>query len=310
MSPLTNLIARFCAPTLNYHACFKQVPDDVAAVDSITPEVLHRQLESLKQYFSFVPVDELLQARSLSGVAAVTWDDGYKSVIDTALPVFEALDIPFTVFVNTRPLEGGLFWRHKVTAIMSMGLAAECEAFMRGVYKEPDQSFYGNLKHPRNSSKVMEEQIEEFLSSRGIRLSGHNHLFDSRAYFRAHRLIWYGNHSHSHFVLSSLSCEEQAEEIARTKAILDGLSDVQLSAVFALPFGQTRHANLDTFAAVSDNGYRGLLMNRGRVNRGAMPRRGDVAVLERFSPAQSVPIETQLVKEFLKTAARSPDRIT
>ncbi len=145
MSRLTSLIARFCAPTVNYHACFKQVPADVAAVDSITPDVLHQQLESLKRHFRFVPVDEFLHARSLSRVAAVTWDDGYKSVIDTALPVFEALDIPFTVFVNTRPLEGEVFWRHKVTAIMSMGLAAECAASMRSVYKEPGQSFYGNL---------------------------------------------------------------------------------------------------------------------------------------------------------------------
>ncbi len=156
----------------------------------------------------------------------------------------------------------------------------------------------------------MEEQIEEFLSRRGVRLSGPNHLFDSKSYFRAHRLIWYGNHSHSHFVLSSLSYKEQGEEIARTKAILDGISDVQRSAVFALPFGQACHANPDTFAAVRDNGYRGLLMNRGRVNRGAIPLHADVPVIERFSPVQGHPIETQLLKEFVKTAMRGPGRIT
>lgn len=306
---MMRMIAKHCAPVLNYHACFHEVPIDVAAVDSIAPEALSRQLESLKKAFRFVPIDELMESRSLSGLASVTFDDGYKGVIDSALPIFEALDIPFTVFVNTRPLEGQLFWRHKVVEIMSLGLAGECQASMSGMHWEPGLGFYGSLKHPRNNSRLVEEQIDEFLCRRNIRLSSSNHLFDARQYYRPHRLIWFGNHSHSHYVLSSLSRQEQCEEISRTSSILQTIPGIQLSKVFALPFGQTQHANAETLSALRENGYRTLLMNRGRTNRGSFSSQSEVTVIERFSPTQEISVEKQLLKEFVKTAIMRADGI-
>jgi peptidoglycan/xylan/chitin deacetylase (PgdA/CDA1 family) len=300
---MISIFARLCAPVFNYHGCFEETPTDVSPLDSITPQALYSQIESAKRWVRFITIDELSSLSTLSGVAAVTFDDGYKSVIETALPVFEALNVPFTIFVNTKPLEGKIFWRHKVVALTAMGRADECDAALKHLYRHPGLTFYQNLKHPNNNSRQIEEQLDEVLSSHDITLHTSNHLFDNVSYLQSHKLISYGNHSHSHYVLSSLSRSEQCEEIAKTKTFLEGVPGLQVSKVFSLPFGQEQHVNLDTLAALRENGYQTLLMNRGGVNRHKIAIRGDIRIVDRFSPVERLPIGRQVVKEFIRTLA-------
>ena len=59
-----------------------------------------------------------------------------------------------------------------------------------------------------------------FWPPRGLEVNGCDYLMDDRSWFRRHPLVWYGNHSHNHYVLSSLSRQEQAEEIGKTKALI------------------------------------------------------------------------------------------
>src|ERR1035438_3733057 len=88
------------APVLTYHACYRRPPAEVASVDNLAPEWLYEQLSRLKKVARFVPVDELAECRSRRGVAAITFDDGYRSVVEEAMPVLVALDAPFTIFIN------------------------------------------------------------------------------------------------------------------------------------------------------------------------------------------------------------------
>src|SRR5438093_1176791 len=59
------------------------------------------QLERLVPRFRFVPLVELLarhrSGRSIRGLAAVTFDDGYRGVLRHALPVLQQLGVPATV---------------------------------------------------------------------------------------------------------------------------------------------------------------------------------------------------------------------
>jgi len=271
------LISRSCAPVLTYHACFEEVPPSVAAIDNVRPQRLHDHLQILKRRFRFVSVDELSEAKRLRGLAAVTFDDGYKSVIQNALPVMNALGIPFTIFVNTNALEGKVLWRHKlIYAIKNqypVGLPGSAA---------PPEDLYRESKTARYHSRIIEDQLDAVLHEKNVTLP--NYLFDEPSCFVKHPLVWYGNHSHNHYVLSSLSLKEQREELSRTKQVLDGISGINVSRVFALPFGETHHANSDTCTALRELGYRALLMNRGGVNFGPLRQTEGIHVVERLSP--------------------------
>src|SRR5207245_14546 len=57
----------------------------------------------LAQAFRFVPLGDLLArhraGRSIRGLAAISFDDGYRGVLRHALPVLRQLGLPATVFV-------------------------------------------------------------------------------------------------------------------------------------------------------------------------------------------------------------------
>ena len=294
--PLRAITSR-AAPVLTYHACYRRPPAEVASLDTIQPEWLYNQISALKKAVRFVPVDEISESGIRKGIAAVTFDDGYRSVIDEAMPVLQSLDVPFTIFVNTFALEGLTFWRHKVMYIINSGLTAECEAFIKGVRKVPGQSFYTYLKDPCNNSGVVERELDRFLEHKGIQVKIPQHMASQPSDFVSHPLVWYGNHTHRHYVLASLSIAEQRAEIETTKTYLDRIPGIQLSRSVALPFGRADQANHETLRAVRDAGYRVLLMNRGGVNLAHAAAHDGIELLERFSVNES-PIAWDVARQF------------
>jgi peptidoglycan/xylan/chitin deacetylase (PgdA/CDA1 family) len=299
------LFAPHCAPVLTYHAVFRNLPDNVSPVDNVAPDWLYRHLSELKKHYRFVSIDELSEARSPRGLAAVTFDDGYKCVFDEALPVFENLNIPFTVFLTTSSLELRPFWRHLVVYIINNGLVAECERHMRRVKKVPEENFFAYLKNPVNHSAIVEAEINEFLLSKNLGIGPVRHLIDNDSYLIDHPLVWYGNHSYRHYVLSSLLPAEQRQEIESAKTYLDRQRHVKTSSVFAPPFGDAQHINQETFNIIRDLGYKGLALNRGRLTTERALKDG-IRVIERFSPAE-VEITWQCSKNCLKTIC-SPNK--
>lgn len=72
-------------------------------------------MEWLASRFTTVSLSEVMQrwrsGRSLRGLAAVTFDDGYIGVLRHALPVLQRLKVPSTIFVTTNaPDSSHLFW--------------------------------------------------------------------------------------------------------------------------------------------------------------------------------------------------------
>jgi peptidoglycan/xylan/chitin deacetylase (PgdA/CDA1 family) len=82
---------------LCYHAVSERWPSELA----VTPDALHAQLSHLlaRGYTGTTFTTAVTQggARTL----AVTFDDGYRSVLELAFPVLERLGVPGTVYVPT-----------------------------------------------------------------------------------------------------------------------------------------------------------------------------------------------------------------
>ena len=296
-------LSRACTPVPTYHSCSPECPENTAAVDNISPDALYAQLDTLRRYYHFVPIDELCEARSTRGLAAVTFDDGYKNVTTYGLGIFAALRIPFTIFVNAFSLEGRVFWRHKTQYVVEHGLAPECEASLSATRPVRGLNLHAYLKHPSNNSRVAERELDAFLAGKGIALDGCRHLVDDPACLVRHPLLWYGNHTRNHYVLASLSYEAQCEEIERGMEPLRSIPGIQLSRALAAPFGESWHVNGDTFRAAAELGYSAVLMNRGGLNPGRLPVKNGVKIIERFSGLEE-PIERQIKRNAVKGLLR------
>lgn len=93
------------AVVLQYH----HVSDETPASTSTSPQRFAMHLDYLAEAgFEVVPLQDLVNALSAGQplpdkTVAITFDDGYISIYDTAWPLLKEKGWPFTVFINTRP---------------------------------------------------------------------------------------------------------------------------------------------------------------------------------------------------------------
>lgn len=80
---------------LTYHSI-----DDSGSVISISPDRFRHQMEFLAG--SSIPVVPLDQAVSRPGSVAITFDDGYRNLLDHAIPVLDRYKLPATIFLVSR----------------------------------------------------------------------------------------------------------------------------------------------------------------------------------------------------------------
>jgi peptidoglycan/xylan/chitin deacetylase (PgdA/CDA1 family) len=115
-------------PTLSivtFHHIWDPDPDypfDPGTVDA-TPPQFRRQIETLARYCTPIGIDELIQA--LDGAplpknpVMITFDDGYQSCHEVALPILRAVGVRATFFVSTAFItERRLYWWERIALIL------------------------------------------------------------------------------------------------------------------------------------------------------------------------------------------------
>lgn len=95
------------AVVLQYH----HIDDRTPPSTSTSPQLFREHLRYLKNnQFTVISIPELInliqQKKEIdTKLVAITFDDGYQSTYDTAFPMLKEYEFPFTVFVNTAPIE-------------------------------------------------------------------------------------------------------------------------------------------------------------------------------------------------------------
>src|SRR5690554_6318871 len=116
-------LAGIAAPAQAQHAVitiYHHVAEDTPRSTSLTADELRIQMEYLRDHeFEVWPLDRLittLQQREPmpERVAALTFDDAYSSIYETAFPMLQDFGFPFTLFVSTQPVndnqQGYITW--------------------------------------------------------------------------------------------------------------------------------------------------------------------------------------------------------
>lgn len=302
-SSLVKNLADHCGVVLLYHGLFDEVPSELGGeFHNTTPEFLFRQLEFLSQFFRFVSIDEFAAADDPRGLAAVTADDGYRGILDRGLKVFEALGIPATLFLNRSFFEGGVFWRDKVRAIITTDQVGDFEQkFKDRFVTQPNQSFYRYTKDPKNNSIEVVTAIDEFLSEKATVQNLSDYYLRKPQELIAHPLISYGSHSVNHYVMSSLSTDQQWREIEDNRRFLKQFENVQKSDIFSIPFGGDQDYNNLTRDIAIQAGHTGLLLSRNRLQKRKKNKRQKISLnIERMMSRST---DTQSLVTHLSDAA-------
>ena len=90
---------------------YHHVATDTPASTSISPEDFRSHLEYLRDNgFNVVGLDAMVEALRNGGdlpdrAVAITFDDGYLSIYEEAFPMLQSFGFPFTLFLNTGPID-------------------------------------------------------------------------------------------------------------------------------------------------------------------------------------------------------------
>ncbi|WP_343559434.1 polysaccharide deacetylase family protein [Kiloniella sp. b19] len=269
---------------LLYHSTFEEAPACLGTkLHNVRPEQVLRQADWLQQNHDLISAEEMAGLEDVRGKAAITFDDAYLCIFHETIPELLKRGIPVTVFVNSAHLSGQPFWRDLVRILITNRLEAEflaspqAESFRKQVRAE---RLYRDSKKPAVNSGTFQKALLSFLEDRKLQQDGERFLalWDE---LPTHPLLRYGNHSHSHPVLSSLTRDEQEQEITTCRdRLTQRLDTSSISPLFAVPFGGSHDVNRDSLHTLQRSGCSTLLMSRMAYNEQPCRQEG-VRILER-----------------------------
>jgi peptidoglycan/xylan/chitin deacetylase (PgdA/CDA1 family) len=281
-----SLISRNFNPIILYHSLGSN-PNFDKNIDHVDLQTLENQLRAVQKYWNFVKIDEYIKAKNKKRLACLTIDDGYKNVLEESLEIFEKLEIPITIFVNSSTFKGKIFWRDKVRYLIEKKLVNQFIKESLIFKKKHLDIFYSISKNPKFNSIEVEKEIDKFFLKKNLDTNfGHSNCVDDKKYLINHPLISYGNHSANHYVMSSLNKDQQLIEILECKNFLDEFH-VNKSNVFCIPFGGKDSFNEQTISILNKLNYKFILLSENKLNKIRNNNQ-----IERFMPKNFDIIET------------------
>jgi peptidoglycan/xylan/chitin deacetylase (PgdA/CDA1 family) len=226
---------------ITYHRILAQ-PDPLLESE---PDVatFRWQMEVLARCFNVLPLSQALKlldaGRLPPRAVCVTFDDGYRSVHDLALPV-----LPATVFVTSGFLDGGTMWNDRIiTAVQSMKSdQLDMSDFGFGLLplrslddrKATSARLTEDAKYlpPAERARLV-EHLEALVGSpaRGLMLTPDMVVNLDRSG------VEIGAHTVTHPILTSLDCNDARAEIVGSKEYLEALLGKPVP-LFAYPNGK------------------------------------------------------------------------
>lgn len=255
---------------------------------SVSFKQFRQLIKNITRVASVLPADEFVEEvyKSKARITTISFDDAYASIFDQALPYLIERQMPLTVFVNPSTLKGNVLWRDNIRLIYKYGLENEAKVYLKNELSVIMNNLYKDSKSPLINSGLIDEKIRMFCKKKKIEMPSGLYLsVTALKELSDYKEISIGNHSASHFMLSSLTSQQQEEEIIHAQEYLTN-AGITPCKVFAAPFGGYKTVNEVTFSLLKQAGYIGMLLTNGleKVNYRRLPSVSGLRVANRFLP--------------------------
>lgn len=238
---------------------------------NVTPENFRYQMEYLSKKYSMVSLKNLSSEiyESAECVFAVTFDDGYRNILYSALPILEAFSIPATAFITTENL--GTKYENWTDSIMraifepsSKKDYFECmDDDLRGRWytrnMEEKTAFYRKINYLFRHLGTQRRKKYECMLLKWAELPyegrEENQILSMQELRKLSEspLISIGGHCVTHPSLGALTKEEQEFEIANSIRVLKDITDLDIKYM-AYPFGSRASYNTVTIELLKSYG--------------------------------------------------------
>ena len=264
---------------LCYH-CLKGGDDPNVFVDEsycINPKLFEQQMIMLSRFFDFVPLEEIIEPRGRvpsrkKGKISITFDDGYKSVKDTGLPILEKYGIPVTIFIATKFAEEPHFlpwWdllayvERNYTGILEIDVLGKHYVFdfddlkQRNVFSEKFSILLRDAT-PYEREKIQSSLEREMMKKIKLPLNGIVSLEDVREMSRL-SFVTIGAHTHSHVNVARCTTDELRSELKINKVKLLEWTGKEIEWL-AFPFGKWHHVGSNAAGVAKELGFKAAFM--------------------------------------------------
>jgi peptidoglycan/xylan/chitin deacetylase (PgdA/CDA1 family) len=233
---------------VNYHRVLAR-PDPLLETE---PDVatFHWQMALLAECFNVMPLHEALRAldegRLPPRTVCITFDDGYRSVHDLALPILRKFRLPATVFVTSGFIgdDAGNMWNDRIIHAVQSLPPGSLDLSDIGLENYPLTSLEERKQTAlrlTEAGKYLPPAKRDSLVERLDRMSGQRHdaLMLTPAMLAAleRNGVEIGAHTISHPILTSLDDDSARVEIAAGKRELEELIGKPVR-LFAYPNGK------------------------------------------------------------------------
>ena len=246
--------------------------EDYGPVYSASSEGLESTLRALKNSHDIMNLAEVCSLsengfRLDRPAALVTFDDGYRDNFEQALPVLKALKVPATFFIPTRFFEGPFvpWWdriawtvRHATVSILRVKepVPVEVDLTSTPIADAVFRFVRAFRDHRVDDEPAYFQELEERAGVfADVALLSKNRFMSweqLRELVAAGQNI--GSHAHSHRRLLWLTEDQQREEFARSKRILEETLGIEIRGL-AYPYGWPGAYDATTERLASETGY-------------------------------------------------------
>lgn len=247
---------------LLYHAVEEQTCSYTRGLGvNISPQVFGVHLDYFQRYYNVVSMSDLLHADTQPCSLVITFDDGYASVDQNAVPQLEKLKLPATVYLIGRAVKGKMVWVNRLNQAMNDHPSESHEIF--STY--PDLVGLGRadiIDHIQNNYlpariSALVDKLEDAIPGLSVDTQK---VFSNADDIMAmqQRGIEFGFHTNDHYNLRqcSESMLDQQLETSDMGALIN-------SKTFAYPFG---YFSGTAIGSLTQQGYE-RLMTVGNNNR-------------------------------------------
>ncbi len=246
-----------------YHD-ISEVPSEFSSRHALNtpPSLFIKQVNFIDRHFNVISADDFLSGKLPSRAAMITFDDGFKSVFTTALPLLRARKFSATIFLNMGAVQGRVLWSALVTMLSARkDFLVYCA--VRGIKPSKGVPLF---------LKCRKDLVEGFLNE-----VGRKNLIDEALRFQGAfasigdmcradgKGVCYANHLYDHQVPLLMTKEEFIDAYSLNVHALKEFNSYR--NLFSFPFGQPgscfdrRHVEM-----VAALGAKAVFFSRGGVN--------------------------------------------